>query len=132
MPVPATETSIFDGLDTSLSGLAALMGLPAGTIAGELAAVESAAREALRDFRALEPGRIVPVLATGLRATRAARAALRSAAGAADARADVDFVLARKETDFAEALALAAAVTVDPLADEETVVPGGTVTLETS
>jgi LmbE family N-acetylglucosaminyl deacetylase len=124
--VPSTESSIFDGLDTSLPGLATLMGLPAGSLAGELRAIDAAARDAVRDFRALEPERIVPVLATGLRATRAARAALRSAAGSDDARADVDFVLARKETDFAEALALAAGAVVDPLADEETVVPGGT------
>jgi LmbE family N-acetylglucosaminyl deacetylase len=127
VPVPASETSIFDGLDTSISGLAALMGLPAGTLAEELKAIDSAARDALRDFRALEPQRIVPVLAGGLRATRAARAALRSAPGSADARADVDFVLAHEETDFAEALAHAAGIVVDPLADDETVVPGGAV-----
>ncbi len=125
--VSTTESSIFDGLDTSISGLAVLMGLPAGTLADELKAVDSAARDALRDFRALEPERIVPVLTTALRATRAARAALRSAPGSPDARADVDFVLARKEADIADALALAAGIVVDPLADEETVVPGGTV-----
>jgi hypothetical protein len=127
VPVPASESSIFDGLDTSISGLAALMGLPAGTLADELKAIDSAARDALRDFRALEPQRIVPVLAAGLRATRAARAALRSQSGPADARADVDFVLAHKETDFIEALAHAAGIIVDPLANEETVAPGGTV-----
>ena len=69
----------------------------------------------------------MPVLAAGLRATRAARQALQSAAGTADARADVDFVLARKEADFAEALAQAAGIVVDPLSDEETVVPGGSI-----
>ena len=123
----AKEDSIFDGLDTSLPGLAGLMGLPAGTLASELTAIDAAAREALRDFRALEPGRIVPVLAAGVRATRAARQALRSVPGTTDARADVDFVLARTETDFIEALAQAAGVIVDPLSDEETLVQGGSV-----
>jgi LmbE family N-acetylglucosaminyl deacetylase len=123
----ASEASIFDGLDTSLPGLATLMGLPAGSLSAELTAIDAAAREARREFRALEPERIVPVLATGLRATRAARQALRSAPGTDDTRADVDLVLARKETDFVEALAQAAGVVVDPLADEETVVPGGSV-----
>jgi LmbE family N-acetylglucosaminyl deacetylase len=127
VPAASTEASIFDGLDTSLSGLAALMGLPAGTLADELKVVDSTAREALREFRALEPERIVPALAAGLRATRAARAVLRSAPGSADARADVDFVLTQKETDFAEALAQAAGIVVDPLADEETVAPGSSV-----
>ena len=126
-PAAAKETSIFDGLDTSIPGLAGLMGLPAGTLVTELTAVDAAAREALRDFRSLEPERIVPVLATGLRATRAAREALRSAPGTADARADVDFILARKETEFTEALAQAAGIVVDPLSDEETLVPGGSV-----
>jgi LmbE family N-acetylglucosaminyl deacetylase len=125
--VAAKEVSIFDGIDTSIPGLAALMGLPAGTLAGELGAIDAAAREALRDFRALEPERIVPVLATGLRATRAARQALQSVSAGADARADLDFVLARKEADFVEALAQAAGIVVDPLSDEETVVPGGSV-----
>ncbi len=119
------EGSIFDGLDTTIRGLPSLMGLPAGTLATELGAIDAAARGALRDFRALEPERIVPVLATGLRATRAARQALQSVSASANARADVDFVLARKETDFGEALAQAAGIVVDPLSDEETVVPGG-------
>jgi len=126
-PAAANETSVFDGLDTSIPGLATLMGLPAGTLAAELTAVDNAARDALRDFRALEPERIAPVLATGLNATRAARQALQSVEVPADARADVDFVLARKETDFAEARAQAAGIVVDPLSDEETVVPGGSI-----
>jgi alpha-galactosidase-like protein len=126
-PTAAPETSIFDGLDTSISGLASLMGLPAGTLSAELGAIDAAARDALRDFRALEPQRIVPVLATGLRATRAARQALQAVSGAADAKADVDFVLAHTEADFIEALAQAAGIIVDPLADEEMVVPGGSV-----
>ena len=123
----AKEVSIFGGLDTTIPGLPALMGLPPGTLTSELGAIDAAAREALRDFRALEPERIVAVLATGLRATRAARQALQSVSAGADARADVDFILARKETDFVEALAQAAGIVVDPLSDEETVVPGGSV-----
>ena len=123
----SSETSIFDGLDTSIPGLPALMGLPAGTLRAELSAVDALARQASREFQAREPQRIVPVLAEGLKATRAARAALPSAAGPAEVRADVDFVLARKETDFVEALAQAAGIVVDPLADDETLEPGGSV-----
>jgi LmbE family N-acetylglucosaminyl deacetylase len=123
----ANETSIFDGLDTSITGLPALMGLPQPTLSEELKAVDTAARTALRQFNALEPERIVPVLADGVRATRAARQALRSATVENDARADVEFILARKEADFTEALAQAAGIVVDPLAEDETVVPGGSV-----
>jgi LmbE family N-acetylglucosaminyl deacetylase len=127
VPVVTTETSVFDGVDTSLRGLPALMGLPPTTLAAELTAIETAAREALSDFRALEPERILPALARGLRATRSARRALQSASGSAEARADTDFVLASKETDFVEALSDAAGIVVDPLSDEETLVPGGSV-----
>ncbi len=126
-PVAAKETSVFDGLDTSLPGLAGLMGLPAGTLTRELSAIDTDAREALGSFNALEPERSVPVLARGLNATRTARQVLSSTAVSPDARADVDFVLARKEADFIEALAQAAGIVVDPLSDEETVVPGGAV-----
>jgi LmbE family N-acetylglucosaminyl deacetylase len=126
-PTVAKEISVFDGIDTSIPGLAGLMGLPAGTLSTEFKAIDDAAREALRAFNALEPERIVPVLATGLKATRTARQALQASTAPAEARADVDFVLARKEADFVEALAQAAGIVVDPLSDEETVVPGGSV-----
>jgi len=121
----ATEMSIFDGLDTSVPGLAALAGLPAGMLAADLQTMDSIAKQALREYRPLEPERLVPVLASGLRATRTARAVLRSTAVAEDARAETDFLLAFKEADFAEALIQAAGVVVDPLADEETVAQGG-------
>ena len=126
-PAVAKEVSVFDGIDTSIPGLAGLMGLPAGALSAELKAVDNAAHEALRAFNALEPERIVPVLTTGLNATRAARQALQTLTAPAEARADVDFVLVRKEADFVEALAQAAGIVVDPLSNQETVVPGETV-----
>ena len=123
------EGSIFDGMDVTVPGLAVLAGLPAGTLRAELAAMDAAARDALTDYEPLTPAAIIPSLADGLRATRAARTALPSSAGTADARADADFLLAFKEHDFAEAIAAAAGLTVDPLADNETVIQGGTVTV---
>lgn len=125
----AREDSIFDGIDTSVTGLATLAGLPAGALAGELAGMAAAARRAVSEYRALDPRAIVPALVDGLRATRAARAALASVDAPADARADADFLLAFKEHEFADALTRAAQVVVDPLADAETVLPGGTITV---
>ncbi len=124
---PRPEASIFEGIDTTVPGLAKLAGLPDGTIRAELAAMDAAAKKALADYDALEPSRIVPALADGLRATRAARAAVRSSGGSVDARADADFLLAFKEHDFADALVRAAEVVVDPLADQETFLRGGSV-----
>jgi LmbE family N-acetylglucosaminyl deacetylase len=120
------ERSIFDGIDTSVAGLAALAGLPAGSLRAELAAMADAAARALQEYEPLSPTRIVPALAAGLVATRAARAALESLTASADAKADAAFLLAFKEEDFTDALARTAGVVVDPLADDETVVQGGT------
>jgi hypothetical protein len=120
------EKSVFDGLDTTIPGLAKLAGLPDGTIRAELAAMDAGARKALADYELLDPSRVIPALADGLRATRAARAALKSSAGSAAARADADSLLAFKEDEFTDALARAAEVVVDPLVDQETVIPGGT------
>jgi LmbE family N-acetylglucosaminyl deacetylase len=127
---PRPEKSIFDGLDTSVRGLAKLVGLPDGTIASELGAMDAAAKRALADYVPLEPAAIIPSLAEGLRATRAARAALKSANGNANARADADFLLGLKEEDFTDAMVRAAEVDVDPLVSQETVVAGDTVDVQ--
>jgi len=121
------EQSIFDGIDTTVAGLASLAGLPDGTIRAELAAMDAAAKAAIAGYDALAPARILPALVEGLRATRAARMAVRSSGASADARADADFLLAFKEHDFVEALLRAADVVIDPLASRETVVQGTTV-----
>jgi LmbE family N-acetylglucosaminyl deacetylase len=119
-----TEQSIFDGIDTSVPGLASLADLPDGSIRAELAAMDVAAKAAISGYVALAPARIVPALVDGLRATRAARMAVRASGGSAEARADADFLLAFKERDFIDALLRAADVVVDPLASRETVVQG--------
>ncbi|MDO8793677.1 MAG: PIG-L family deacetylase [Vicinamibacterales bacterium] len=124
---PAPEAGVFDGIDTSLAGIATASGLPAGALQPELAALAAAARRALDEFNALQPRRSVPALAATLKAVRTARRALAGAGGAGMPKADADFLLAIKEREAVDALVRAAEITVDPLADRETVVPGGTV-----
>ena len=124
------ESSLFEGIDTSVAGLADLAGLPTGTLGTELKAVATLARRALDEYDARNPQSLVPVLAQGLEATRRARAALEMVtAGKADARTEADFLLAVKVRDFNEALARAAEIVVDPIADDETVVAGAPVTV---
>lgn len=122
----APEQSVFDALDVTLRGLARLTGLPDGTIATELAAMDEAVSRAIREYRPWEPAAVVPLLANGLRATRAARSSLRTL-GASPAAGDADFLLARKEREFSTALVSFSGIVVDPLADRETVEPGGTI-----
>jgi LmbE family N-acetylglucosaminyl deacetylase len=121
----APATSIFQDIDVSVHGIAGLAALP-GVVDSELAAIEASARRALAGYEPLDPGRIIPTLAEGLRATRAARAKVRAGTDRSDARAEADFLLAFKERDFVEAITQASAVVVDPLADDETVVQGST------
>ena len=133
-PEAPQEASVFDGIDTSLDGIATASGLPAGTLQPELAAVSAAARRALDEFNALQPRRSVPALAATLKAVRTARRALASSGAAASGvaatpRADADFLLAIKEREAVDALVRTAEITLNPLADRETVVPGGTLTV---
>ncbi len=170
------DAGIFDGIDTSITGIARLTGVRDNLISGELEAIQQAAARALADYNALAPQRIIPHLADGLRATRQARTKLaqqlagrspdqrevtdgraqpfRTSGGKAateksllqdapqpaqqtaqpatasanvneNARADADFPLAQKESEFVEALRRAANVEVDALSDAETIVSGG-------
>lgn len=122
--------SIFDGLDLSMGGLAQLVGLPDGALRPQLAAIEAAARTALREYQPLEPTRILPALAQGLRAVRDARQRVQSVDAPARVRSDADFFLVLKEQDFSAAILQASGVTIDPVADMETVTPGGTLGVE--
>jgi LmbE family N-acetylglucosaminyl deacetylase len=123
-----SERSLFEGIDISIAGIPALAGLPNGSLATELQAMRLHAERALAAYDARKPEALLPVLASGLKATRDTRAALKTLASASDqARAEADFLLAFKEREFEDALSRAAQVVIDPLADVETVVPGGSV-----
>ena len=126
----APEKTLFDGLDITVPGIAKLAGLPDGTIRAELAAIDAAAKKAMADYQPLDPARIIPALADGLRATRAARAALKSSSAPMNARADADFLLGFKEDEFSDALVRAAEVDVDPLASRDTVIAGDSIDVQ--
>lgn len=122
----APERSVFDGIDTSLRGIKRTTGLKTDAINDELSDAEKSARAALAGFDPFAPQKIIQPLAEGLRAVRRARANLSKQTATEDqaARADADFLLAQKEQEFSEALRRAAGITIDALADMETVAPG--------
>jgi len=118
------EESVFDGIDTSITGIATLAALRDYAINDELAQMQKAAARALAEYDALAPQKVIKPLSEGIDATRKARAKLSSESAEANASADADFLLQQKEQEFADALQRAAGVTVEALADSEIVSPG--------
>ena len=118
------EQSIFDGIDTSIPGLAALAGLPAGALSAQLTAMDVAAREALEQVDVRQPARIVPTLVRGLQAARAARRAVQGDSGNDDATAEAAFLLDHEIAQYEDALLHASGVYVEALSTSETIVPG--------
>ena len=119
------EQSVFDGIDTSIPGLAALAGLPAGSLAAQLATMDAAAREALDERRRARAG--ADPADTGARPDGGARrrTAVAAVAASADARADATFLLDQEIRQYEDAMLHASGVHVEALATAETIVPGG-------
>ena len=121
----ASESSLFDGVDTSVEALARFAGgAPPAALTGALAALAADARDTLRRFEAEGiAGARAPVIA-GLERVRALRAELETFGLTDDARAELDFRLATKERQFVRAALLAHAVRLDVLADDGVVTAG--------
>jgi LmbE family N-acetylglucosaminyl deacetylase len=111
------EKSIFDGIDTSISGIALFEPDATDVFQRLLDDLERTAQSALAAYAPFTPQSLIPVLARGLALSREAR---RHAAGAESQR-----LLDEKSAEFERALMLAAGVSVDALAGSETVTPGG-------
>jgi LmbE family N-acetylglucosaminyl deacetylase len=126
---PPREQSIFDGMDTSIRGIAALAGLPQGALRTELDFIADIARRALNDYTPLQPSRIVPTLVSGLQAVRSARSAVASITAPDQARAEAVYLLQLKEREFIDALARASGIVIDALSDQEIVAQGSAVTV---
>lgn len=122
--VARNEKEIFDGVDTSLRSLLSFApGAPAELGAGldRITAAVADSRKALSG--AGENATIVPLTA-GLKALRDLRASLASMNIPESAKYEIDFRLAKKEPQFAQALMLAADVRLDAVARDGLVVPG--------
>ena len=119
---PEKETTLFTGLDTTITGIAKFAGKNGEQMLPALAKIKDLAAKAMTEFRMEQPVAIAPHLAAGLHEVRA----LRTTVNTLDliARANVDGMLARKEREFNEALAKAHGVIVDALSSTEIVTPG--------
>jgi LmbE family N-acetylglucosaminyl deacetylase len=119
------ESSMFDGIDTSLSGLARYAGPnpPAALTAG-LAAIVDQAQQAQRAFAAGNDAATAAPIEAGLAALRSLRATLASIGLNETARYEIEFRLAIKERDYENAVLAAHGVTFDAVADDGLVIAG--------
>ncbi len=117
------ESSVFDGIDTTITGIPKLVGFENGDslITKELQIAQESAEKALQDYNIYQPQTVIPSLVTGLKAIRRAR---QNIIGQKLPRFATDDLLEQKESEFSIALQMAASVAVDALSDSETIIGG--------
>jgi LmbE family N-acetylglucosaminyl deacetylase len=125
--VARPDKDVFDGVDTSLRSLLSFAA-PAGQATDQLGAGLDRITAAVADARkALDAGgeaATVAPLTAGLKALRDVRALVAASSLSDSAKYEIDFRLAQKEPQFAQALLLAADVRIDAVARDGLVVAG--------
>ena len=107
------EKSFFDGIDTSLPGIAALaQGGDAGFLKQGLSRINQRVEEAMQVFSAAHPERVAPDLAVGLKETRQLIGQVQSSPLSDDSKYNVLHELRVKETQFNVALAEALGISM--------------------
>jgi LmbE family N-acetylglucosaminyl deacetylase len=119
------ETSLFDGIDTSLVGLARYAGArqPDSLMRG-LAIIASHVASASQALAKEGPAATIAHLVDGLTAVRGLRAGLESVVTSPDGRFEMDLRLAAKEEQFQDALVLAQGLRIDAATNDGLVVAG--------
>jgi LmbE family N-acetylglucosaminyl deacetylase len=108
VPSAEKEQSLFDGIDTSLAGIASLAeGGSSAFLQEGLARINSLVEKATQNFSVEHPETIAPLLAEGLKATNALVEQVRVSNLSAESKYNVNYELAVKQQQFQEALAQA-------------------------
>ncbi len=125
------DPEMFDGVDTTLAGLASYAGAtpPAALTAG-LTRITTAVTAARAAVSATGEGAAVAPLASGLKAVRTLRGELGGLGLSDTAKYEIDVRLAQKEKQFEQALVLAADVRLDAIASDGLVVGGQAVPVQ--
>lgn len=113
--------SVFDGIDTTISGIARFESSPSREFTQLVLELENLNRTLLDEFDAFAPVSLIPNLARGHRLARSALAAAQSA--------EAQRLLNEKVAEFESAILLAAGVRIDALIETETLVPGSAATV---
>lgn len=129
--VTRQETHPFDGVDTSLKSLTAFAGAqPPEALTASLDRIQMAVNDARKAVDAGGSGAAVTALVRGVRAVRELRRAVQSMGIDAAGVFEIDHRLALKESQFTDALLLAADVRVEAIARDGLVIPGQSVQVD--
>ena len=123
--VDRAEKDPFDGIDVSLGALGAYAGPnPPAALTRGLATITGHVQAARRALGAESSAGTVGPLAAGLTAVRTLRRDLPGMGLAEEARFEIDFRLAQKESQFISALVAATDLRIDAVANDGVVTPG--------
>jgi hypothetical protein len=117
IPQVANETSMFDGIDTTIPGIARLAG--STSFSPELTEISNRVEAAISKFDALKPWVVASDLAAGTQATRALIAKVKASSLAAANKDHVLFLLGNKEQEFNDAMHKALGLVMEVLVDPE-------------
>jgi LmbE family N-acetylglucosaminyl deacetylase len=124
-PSPAEEPSLFNGIDTTIPGLASFaVGTPPPALVTALRAIADDVSAAQKQFDLDGPFAAAPSIVAGLTAVRALRQQLAGMGLSTEARYNIDARLKTKEEQFTDAALIAHGLRVEVLADDGVVVPG--------
>ncbi|MCS6875206.1 MAG: PIG-L family deacetylase [Pyrinomonadaceae bacterium] len=113
---PQKEASVFDGIDTSISGIAQITAEHNEKFVLKLKEIQKYAEEALKSYSPFYPQRIIPALSAGF--------SLIEEALQMTENQDAKELLRHKQKEFAAALLKAHGIKVDALSETETLTAG--------
>ena len=124
VPKVENEKSLFDGLDTTILGLAKLA-WSAVNLTDALTEISNQVEAALKRFDARQPWVVAPALASGLRTTRALIETVKGSQIEAASKDHLLFLLGNKEREFVDAMNKALGLVMEVLVDPEGANEGG-------
>jgi LmbE family N-acetylglucosaminyl deacetylase len=122
MPKVENEKSMFDGIDTTILGIAQLAG--ATNFSPELSEISKRVEAAISKFDALKPWVVASDLAAGTKATRALIEKVKALSPEVANQDHVLFLLGNKEQEFNDAMHKALGLVMEVLVDPERAAEG--------
>jgi len=119
VPAADHENSFFDGIDVTVAGIATLAQGDTRFLKDGLGQISRLAGDALKQYAVDRPSAIAPMLADGLKATRALLEQVRTSSLSEPGKSDVIFELRVKEQQFEKALTAALGISFQTMVAAE-------------